>query len=98
MTALAKATTEHGKTAPLSGLPFTRVDIEQTVPVRFAQVVRRFADHVALTGQSRQWTYRELDGRANWIAHAVRERARPGTGCVAYLVDHSPEILKLVVE
>ena len=90
---LATATTEPGKSAPPSGLPFTRADIEQTVPGRFAQVVRCFPDHVALTGKGRQWTYRELDGRANWIAHAIRERARPGSGCVAYLVDHSPEMV-----
>ena len=90
---LARATTEPGKGAPPSGLPFTRADIEQTVPARFAQVVRRFPDHVALTGKGRQWTYRDLDGRANWIAHAIRERARPGSGCVAYLVDHSPEMV-----
>jgi len=89
----AKAMTEPGKTAPLSGLPFLRADIEQTVPARFAQVARRFPDHVALTGQGRQWTYRELDQRANWLAHTIRERVRPGTGCVAYLVDHSPEMV-----
>ncbi|MGD2071447.1 MAG: amino acid adenylation domain-containing protein, partial [Gemmatimonadota bacterium] len=63
------------------------------MPARFAQVARRFPDHVALTGQGRRWTYRELDQRANWLAHTIRERARPGTGCVAYLVDHSPEMV-----
>ena len=93
MTVLVKATAEHGKPAPLSGLPFTRADIEQTVPARFAQVARRFPDQIALTGHGRQWTYRELDRRANWLAHAIRERTRPGIGCVAYLVDHSPEMV-----
>ena len=90
---LATATTEPGRSAPPSGLPFTRADIEQTVPSRFAQVVRSFPDRVALKGKGRQWTYRELDGRANWIAHAIREHARPGSGCVAFLVDHSPEMV-----
>ena len=90
---LATATTESGKTAPPAGLPFTRADIEQTVPERFAQVARCFPDHVALTGKGRQWTYRALDGRANWIAHAIKERAQRGSGCVAYLVDHSPEMV-----
>ena len=71
----------------------TRADIEQTVPARFAQVVRRFPDHLALKGNGRQWTYRALDGRANAIAHAITEHARPGSGCVAYLVDHSPEMV-----
>ena len=74
-------------------LPFTRADIEQTVPARFAQAVRHFPDHVALTGKGRRWTYRELDRRTNGLARAIRERARPGSGCVAYLVDHSPEMV-----
>ncbi len=88
-----ETTTETGRAAPLSRLPFTRADIEQTVPARFDQVVRRVPDQVALTGHGRQWTYRELQGRANRIAHAIRGRARPGTGCVAYLFDHSPEMV-----
>ncbi|HEV8395077.1 MAG TPA: thiamine pyrophosphate-requiring protein [Vicinamibacterales bacterium] len=90
---LATATTEPGTSAPSSRLPFARADIEQTVPARFAQVVRCFPDHVALTGKGRQWTYRALDRRANWIAHAITEHARPGSGCVAYLVEHSPEMV-----
>ena len=76
-----------------SVLPFTRADIDQTVPGRFAQVVRTFPDHVALRGRGRQWTYRGLDRRANGIAHAIRAHARAGSGCVAYLVDHSPEMV-----
>ena len=74
-------------------LPFTRADIEQTIPARFAQVVRSVPDHVALTGKGRQWTYRQLDARANGIAHAVQTHARAGSGCVAYLIDHSPEMV-----
>ncbi|HET9269644.1 MAG TPA: thiamine pyrophosphate-requiring protein [Vicinamibacterales bacterium] len=76
-----------------SVLPFTRADIDQTVPRRFAQVVHAFPDHVALRGKGRQWTYRGLDRRANGLAHAIRAHARPGSGCVAYLVDHSPEMV-----
>ena len=34
-----------------------------------------------------------MTDRANWIAHAISARARPGSGCVAYLVDHSPEMV-----
>lgn len=93
MAVLVETTRETARAAPLPGLPFTRADIEQTVPARFEQVARRFPNHVALTGQGRQWTYQELDRRANRIAHAIRERARLGTGCVAYLFDHSPEMV-----
>ena len=76
MTMPVKTTPRTGKAAPIAGLPFTRADIEQTVPERFAQVVRRFPGQVALTGQGRRWTYRELDDRANRIAHAIGEKTR----------------------
>jgi amino acid adenylation domain-containing protein len=74
-------------------LPFTRADIEQTIPARFDQIVRWFPDDAALTGRGLRWTYRELDGLANAIAHAIERRARPGSGCVAFLCDHSPEMV-----
>ena len=90
---LATATPQIRDAAPPSGLPFTRADIEQTVPARFAQVASAFPNRVALTGKGRQWTYRELDRRSNWIARAVTQHARPGSGCVAYLVDQSPEMV-----
>lgn len=83
----------HEVLATATVLPFTRGDIDQTVPGRFAQVVRTFPEHVALRGKGRQWTYRGLDRRANGIAHAIKAHARPGSGCVAYLVDHSPEMV-----
>src|SRR5262245_26856305 len=74
-------------------LPFTRGDIEQTVPARFEQAAAHFLDHVALTGSGRRWTYRDLNRHANRIAHAMRRQAPSGAGCVAYLLNHSPEMV-----
>src|SRR5262249_22478558 len=31
--------------------------------------------------------------RVNGIAHAIREETHPGVDCVAYLLDHSPEMV-----
>jgi amino acid adenylation domain-containing protein len=85
---------QNEMTAPTTpALPFIRDDIEQTVPARFERVARHFPGHIALTGDGRRWTYRELNVRVNRIAHAIRERTRPGVGCVAYLLDHSPEMV-----
>jgi len=82
-----------GEADRLCSLPFTRADIEQTVPLRFEQVVCRFPNHTALAGNGRRWTYRDLNRQANRIAHAIRERTQPGVGCVPYLLDHSPEMV-----
>ena len=80
-------------TAPSFVLPFARADIEQTVPARFEQVVSHFSDRIALTGGERSWTYRELNGQVNRIARAILDSAGTGPGCVAYLLDHSPEMV-----
>jgi len=80
--------------APVTpGLPFTRDDIEGSIPARFERVARHFADHTALTGKGRHWTYRELNSQVNRIARAIQERTSPGVECVAHLVDHSPEMV-----
>src|SRR5580693_5494046 len=80
-------------TAPSSVLSFARADIEQTVPARFEQVVSHFSDRIALTGGERSWTYRELNRQVNRIARAILDSAGTGPGCVAYLLDHSPEMV-----
>src|SRR5262249_13632726 len=83
--------TMNVSTAPV--LPFTRADIEGTVPGRFEKIVQHFPDQLALTVRGRRWTYRELNARVNGIAHAIREETHPGVDCVAYLLDHSPEMV-----
>src|SRR5579863_9199071 len=80
-------------TAHSSGLPFARADIERTIPARFEQVVSHFSDHIALTGGDRTWTYRELNSQVNRIARAILHSAGAGPGCVAYLLDHSPDMV-----
>jgi acetolactate synthase-1/2/3 large subunit len=81
-------------TTLISPLPFSRDDIEQTVPARFEQVVRCFPGNVALTGPSQQWTYADLNRRVNRMAHAILGRTRPKEiGCVAFLVGQSPEMV-----
>ena len=71
-------TTKTGEAAIfLDFLPFTRADIEQTLPARFEQAVRRFPDHIALVGNGQRWTYLDLNRRVNRIAHAIKGSRRP---------------------
>ena len=71
-------------------LPFTRADIERTIPARFEQAAAHFSDHIALTGRGRTWTYRDLNEQANRIAHAIRRQVPSDAECVAQLIDQSP--------
>jgi acetolactate synthase-1/2/3 large subunit len=77
----------------VEGVPFTREAIEQSVPARFEQVATVFPDRPALSGNGQKWTYVALNRRANRIAHAIRAQTSPGIGCVALLVDQSPEMV-----
>ena len=87
-------TTKTVETAiPLNLLPFTRADIEQSVSVRFEQVACRFPNHTALVGSGHHWTYLDLNRRVNRIAYAIKAFTEPGIGCVAFLLDHSPEMV-----
>jgi amino acid adenylation domain-containing protein len=74
-------------------MAFDRAELEQTIPARFDKVVRRRASHVAIGGGAQQWTYSDIDRRSNQLARAILERTDPGRGCVAYLVDHSPDMV-----
>lgn len=72
---------------------FDRSELDGSIPARFDKVVRNLASHVAIGGGDRPWTYDEVDRRTNQLARAILERTQSGHGCVAYLVDHSPEMV-----
>jgi len=56
---------------------FVRLDrgaIEQSVPARFEQQVEAYSSRLAVRMGDDAWTYAELDGAANRVAHALLER------------------------
>lgn len=83
--------------APSRLLPFTRADIEQTIPQRFEAVVARYPDRLALSGHGERWTFGDLDRRVTQIAHAIRTRVSAGRGVVGYLAEQSPEMVILAL-
>ncbi|BCG96507.1 AMP-binding protein [Mesorhizobium sp. 131-2-1] len=85
----------HDPAPDLNGrlMAFDRAELEQTIPARFDRVCRRYATQVAIGGDRQQWTYAEVERRTNQLARAILERTQPGRGCVAYLVDHSPDMV-----
>ena len=72
---------------------FDRAELDGSIPARFGKVVHSFGSQMAIGGGDRPWTYDEVDRRTNQLARAILERTQPGHGCVAYLVDHSPEMM-----
>ncbi|RWN67631.1 MAG: hypothetical protein EOR99_10170 [Mesorhizobium sp.] len=85
----------HDPAPDLNGrmMAFDRAELEQTIPARFDTVVRRYGSHVAIGGDRHRWTYDDVERRSNQLARAILEHTQPGRGCVAYLVDHSPDMV-----
>src|SRR5258705_6913166 len=57
----------------------------------FAEQVRKTPDAVALMCEDRQVTYRELNSRANQLAHFLRRRGVSSETCIGVCVQRPPE-------
>ncbi|UCE20074.1 MAG: AMP-binding protein [Gemmatimonadota bacterium] len=73
-----------------SFIPFRDEEVEQSVPERFAQIVRRYPDRVAVGSGSQSFTYRDLDKASDQVAQAVFGMGGTGAEPVALLLDHGP--------
>lgn len=74
-------------------IAFGRDELDHGIPTRFAKIARACGSRVAIGGDKQQWTYGELDRRTNQVARAILANTQTGHGCVAYLVDHSPDMI-----
>jgi amino acid adenylation domain-containing protein len=55
----------------LTGM-FSKHDVEQSIPARFDEIVKRFPDRIAIKDQNRTVTYAELNSIANRLAYTLR--------------------------
>jgi amino acid adenylation domain-containing protein len=61
--------------------PFTewaKEEIEQSIPERFERQVRKHPKNVAVKTPHHEWSYAELDAKANLVAHAILRRTGDG--------------------
>ncbi len=80
------AATSCGQDVP-GWTPFARAEIEQTVFARFERIADANAGRAAVVTRAGSTSYRELDGAANRIAHAIRDRTDAASGAIATLLD-----------
>jgi amino acid adenylation domain-containing protein len=66
-------------------VPFTMEAIEQSIPARFEQQVRRHANRLAVKTRDQALTYAELNEAANRLAHAILARRGEGQEPIALL-------------
>ena len=50
-------------------------EVEESIPKRFARIVARRANRMAVSTNGTEWTYTELDQRSNALAVQILERA-----------------------
>ncbi|MCY1015586.1 non-ribosomal peptide synthetase [Pyxidicoccus sp. MSG2] len=70
---------------------------DSTLPEVFASVVARFPDKVAVEFEGAKLTYRELDARANQLAHHLRGLGVSTDSRVATCVERSLELMVTLV-
>src|SRR5439155_4538197 len=69
-------------------VPFPLDELEQSIPARFEAQVRRYPDRLAVSGPTRQLTYRQLNQAANRVAAALVQAKGNGQARVALLLEH----------
>jgi non-ribosomal peptide synthetase component F len=72
---------------------FEREEIEQSIPAKFEQQVRRFPERLAIKSGAQELTYDELNQAANRVAQAVLARGGREQQPVALLFEHGPSAI-----
>ena len=62
-------------------------DVERSIPERFERIVRQYPDRIAVKTRDHQFTYDELNKRANRLAHYILTRRGPAQEPVALFLD-----------
>jgi amino acid adenylation domain-containing protein len=68
---------------------FEKRDVDQSIPERFQQQVRKYPHHVAIKTNTQTATYSELNQAANRIARAVVTQCNNGTNAVGLVLEKS---------
>ncbi|BDA74266.1 amino acid adenylation domain-containing protein [Calothrix sp. PCC 7716] len=76
---------------------FLKEEIEQSIPSRFEQQVKKYPHHIAVKTQNYQWTYKELNTQANQIAQALLSANNKQEGKIALLLDHDAPMIAAIL-
>jgi amino acid adenylation domain-containing protein len=78
-------------------IPFTKAEIEQSIPARFEQQLGRYPDRLAIKTGNQSLTYEELNRAANRVARGILAQQGPGEEPVALLFDHGAAVLVTIL-
>lgn len=72
---------------------FHKEEIYQSVPRRFEQQVEKYPQHIAVKTPKYEWTYEQLNRKANQAAFGILEHCDSSREKVALLFDHDAPML-----
>lgn len=76
-----------------SFIRFAPAELEQAIPERFAQQVRRYPDRLAVKTKHQSLTYQALHRTANRLAHAILAQRGEGEEPIALLFDQDAALI-----
>ncbi|MCF4968772.1 non-ribosomal peptide synthetase [Nostoc sp. CMAA1605] len=80
-----------------SFVEFQKPEIEQSIPSRFEQQVKKYPHHFAVKTRNYEWTYDELNIQANRIAQAILAANLSNEAKIALLFDHDAPMIAAIL-
>lgn len=81
----------------MNKLAFNKQEIEQSIPVRFEQVVNQYPEQIAVKSDAVELTYSALNRLANRVAQAIINRCGTGPEPIVLLFDHDALITAAIL-
>ena len=80
-----------------SFVEFDKEEVEQSIPDRFEQMVRRYPERIAVKTKNYTLTYAELNRMANRVARAILARRGEGEEPIALLLEHDAPMVAAIL-
>ena len=80
-----------------SFVEFDKEEVEQSIPDRFEQMVRRYPERIAVKTKNYTLTYAELNRMANRVARAILARRGEGGEPIALLLEHDAPMIAAIL-
>jgi amino acid adenylation domain-containing protein len=76
---------------------FIKSEIQQSIPARFQQQVKKYPNHLAVQTQNYQWTYQELENKSNLIAQQIINYIPSNEARIALLFEHDAPAIAAIL-
>ncbi|GGA46190.1 non-ribosomal peptide synthetase [Okeania sp. KiyG1] len=76
---------------------FARTEISQSLPERFSQQVRQYPQNIAIKTPNYQWTYTELERKAEGVAGIVLNKCGGAQQRIALLLEHDAPAIAAIL-